>query len=88
MGKVRNAFGCGIAPLRPLLGLVAAALLAGTTACGSTYHGVVAVGPPSEEELIAITFESHEVSDYKTEHSSQDGGLTWSRRDKPYGNPC
>ena len=88
MGKVRNAFGCGIAPLRPLLGLIAAALLAGAIACGSSYHGVVAVGPPSDKELIAITLERHEVSRYKTEHSSQDGGLSWTVRDKPLAIPA
>lgn len=77
MGKVRNTFGCGIAPLRPLLGLIAAALLAGAIACGGSDLGVVAV-VPSDEGLAAITLGYSPVENYKFEHSSQDGGLTWS----------
>ena len=77
MGKIRNAFGCGIAPLRPLLGLIAAALLAGAIACGGSDLGVVAV-VPSDEGLAAITLGYSPVENYKFEHSSQDGGLTWS----------
>lgn len=80
MGKVRNTFGCGIAPLRPLLGLIAAALLAGAIACEPIYDmGVVAVAP-LDERLIAITLEAGIVYDYKFSYNSQDGGLTWSER--------
>ena len=77
MGKVGKAFGCGIAPLRPLLGLIIAVLLAGVIACGGSDFGVVAV-VPSDEGLAAITLVYSPVGNYKFEHSSQDGRLTWS----------
>ena len=77
MCKVRKAFGCGLALLRPLVGLIAAALLAGAIACGGSDFGVVAV-VPSDEGLAAITLDYSTTRNYKFEHSSQDGGLTWS----------
>ena len=90
MGKTRNASGCGIAPLRLLLALLTAALLAGAIACASD-SGVVAVGP-SDEGLIAVTNVSgggiSVPRSYALHYISQDGGLTWSKRDYPWAIPA
>ena len=91
MGKVRKASGCGIAPLRLLLALLTAALLAGAIACAGD-SGVVAVSP-SDEGLIAVTNVSGGMGisvprSYALHYISQDGGLTWSKRDYPWGIPA
>lgn len=81
MAGVRKASGSGIAPMRLLLALLTAALLAGAIACEPIYDMGVAAVVPLDEGLIAITLEAGIVYDYKFSHSSQDGGLTWSERD-------
>ena len=92
MGKVRKTFGCGIAPLRLLLALLTAALLAGAIACAGD-SGVVAVGP-SDKGLIAVTNVSggsigiSVPRSYALAYISQDGGLTWSKRDYPWEIPA